>query len=321
MRRSFSIGIRLAAAVIALLLIPEVRVWAQGVIPGVNFHRMVDGFVTYLSRAYIMDPDLGTYRISANREGFVAGGTLRWDYNTTRMNLSDGYCLQFDATGSLCDGGANIIEQRNGTNGQTYRWFNTDNGANDEWAALTWSANTAWVRTQQSGTGVQRELTLDGSVLNLGSGGTIRWYVNGSLLANGAYDIGDGIGNSPVNIHAEGLIKSYSPTAGIGYGTGAGGTVTQITSRTTGVTINTVSGQITLVSAAGSATYASFTVTNSAVAATDEPYVWQVSGTDIYEIHVTAVAAGSFRVTFRTTGGTTTESPVFGFVMRKAVTS
>lgn len=114
---------------------------------------------------------------------------------------------------------------------------------------------------------------------------------------------------------------STGPVAGIGYGVGAGGAVTQLTSRTTGVVQNTVTGQITLVSAAGSATYQSFTVTNSAVAATDEPYVWQVSGADIYEIHVTAVAAGSFRVTYRTTGGTTTEQPVFGFVLRKAVAS
>jgi Na+-driven multidrug efflux pump len=33
---------------------------------------------------------------------------------------------------------------------------------------------------------------------------------------------------------------------GIGYGTGGGGVVTQLTSRTTGVTLNTLSGQITL---------------------------------------------------------------------------
>lgn len=108
---------------------------------------------------------------------------------------------------------------------------------------------------------------------------------------------------------------------GIGYATGVGGAVTQITSRTTGVTLNKPCGAITLVSAAGSATWQSFTVTNSCVAATDTIVVNQKSGTDLYMIHVTAVAAGSFRISFATTGGTTTEQPVFNFAIVKAVTS
>lgn len=116
-------------------------------------------------------------------------------------------------------------------------------------------------------------------------------------------------------------IKSTSPTAGIGYATGAGGAVTQATNRTTGVTLNTICGAITLISAAGSATPASFTVTNSAVAALDTVIVSQKSGTDLYEIFVTAVAAGSFKITSFTTGGTTTEQPVFNFAVIKAVVS
>lgn len=125
----------------------------------------------------------------------------------------------------------------------------------------------------------------------------------------------------PGAINGGAFVSSNSSTAGIGYATGAGGAVTQLTSRTTGVTINNVCGAITLVSAAGSATWQTFTVTNSAVAATDLPYVIQKSGTDLYEIHVTAVALGSFNISFRTTGGTTTEQPVFSFDLRKAVTA
>lgn len=114
-------------------------------------------------------------------------------------------------------------------------------------------------------------------------------------------------------------IKSTSASSGIGYATGAGGAVTQATSRTTGVTLNTVCGAITLVSAAGSATAASFTVTNSSVAATDNVVVNQKSGTDKYHTLVTNIAAGSFVITFFTTGGTTTEQPVFNFSVIKAV--
>lgn len=123
------------------------------------------------------------------------------------------------------------------------------------------------------------------------------------------------IGNS---IAVTGAITS-SGTGGIGYATGAGGAVTQATSRTTGVTLNKRCGAITLVSAAGSATPATFTVTNSTVTATDVIIVSQKSGTDLYHLLVTAVAAGSFNLTVFTTGGTTTEAPVINFAVIDAV--
>lgn len=108
-------------------------------------------------------------------------------------------------------------------------------------------------------------------------------------------------------------------TGGLGYATGSGGAVTQATSRTTGVTLNKTNGAITLVSAAGTTSWQTFTVTNSTVAATDTVIVSQKSGTDLNMIHVTAVAAGSFNISFATTGGTTTEQPVFNFAVIKAV--
>lgn len=134
-----------------------------------------------------------------------------------------------------------------------------------------------------------------------------------SLTATGAAVTGE--------LSATTSILSSGATSGIGYATGAGGAVTQGTNRTTGVTLNKASGAITLVSAAGSTSWQTFTVTNSAVAATDVVIVDQKSGADLNEIHVTAVAAGSFNITFRTTGGTTTEQPVFNFAVIKGVTS
>lgn len=111
-----------------------------------------------------------------------------------------------------------------------------------------------------------------------------------------------------------------STGGGIGYATGAGGAVTQGTSRTTTVVCNAVCGAITLVSAAGSATPFSFTVTNSTVAATDTIHLSQKSGTDIYTTQVvSAVGAGSFRITLANASGTTTEQPVFNFAVIKAV--
>lgn len=134
----------------------------------------------------------------------------------------------------------------------------------------------------------------------------------------GALVVSGGVGMAGA-LYGGNKISSVHATAGVGYSTGAGGAVTQGTSRTTGVTLNKVCGQITLVSAAGSATPASFTVTNSAVAATDTIILNQVSGTDDYILLVTAVGAGSFEITFYTTGGTTTEQPVINFSIIKAV--
>lgn len=116
-----------------------------------------------------------------------------------------------------------------------------------------------------------------------------------------------------------GSVLSTSATGGVGYATGAGGAVTQATSRTTGVTLNKTTGQITMFSAAGSATAATFTVTNSAVAATDTIILNQNSGTNLYELFVTSVSAGSFNVTFFTTGGTATDAPVINFTVLKGV--
>lgn len=117
---------------------------------------------------------------------------------------------------------------------------------------------------------------------------------------------------------ANSILSSHA-TAGVGYASGAGGAVTQATSRTTGVTVNKAAGAITLVSAAGSTTPASFTVTNSAVAATDVVVLSQKSGTDKLSLDVTAVGAGSFEITFNTKSGTTTEQPVINFAVIKAV--
>jgi hypothetical protein len=114
---------------------------------------------------------------------------------------------------------------------------------------------------------------------------------------------------------AAGNVLVNSSVGKIGYGANTGGTVTQATSRTTAVLLNKPTGAITLFSAAGTTTATTFTVTNNTVLATSVILLNQKSGTDLYDLMVTAVAAGSFNITFRTTGGTTTETPVFSFAV------
>ncbi len=119
-------------------------------------------------------------------------------------------------------------------------------------------------------------------------------------------------------IHASMIVNS---PVGTGYATGAGGAVTQLTSRTTGVTLNTPAGAITMFSAAGSATPATFIVTDSTVSATDTILVSERSGTNLYILHVTSVSAGSFAVTFYTTGGVAVDAPVINFAVFKSAIS
>lgn len=179
---------------------------------------------------------------------------------------------------------------------------------------------------QHNGTGTGNVVEINGTLYQGGSiipfandGGAIG--ASGQAMSDGFWATGAvqnyGAGNV-TQTHSTGKLVTKAVN-GIGYDTGSGGAVTQATSRTTGVTVNAACGAITLVSAAGSTTAASFTVTNSAVAATDTVIVSQKSGTDKYDLSVTAVGAGSFEITFKTHSGTTVEQPVFNFVVIKAV--
>ena len=139
--------------------------------------------------------------------------------------------------------------------------------------------------------------------------------------ATGTYRFAFSSADSGTTIAIYDLNRPLLANAGtaVGYATGAGGTVTQGTSRTTGVTLSKRSGAITLFTAAGTSAYTSFTVTNTLVAATDTIIVNQKSGTNTYLTFVTAVADGSFRITFSAVSGTASDAPVFNFVIVKGV--
>lgn len=104
------------------------------------------------------------------------------------------------------------------------------------------------------------------------------------------------------------------------------GTVTQITSATTGVTVNTYCGTITTVAqniAAGAEVQ--FTVTNSKVTANSVPVVSIASGTvgGTTIASVTAVAAGSFQITLTNLHAATAETGtlVINFIVNNVETS
>jgi len=117
----------------------------------------------------------------------------------------------------------------------------------------------------------------------------------------------------------------FEVTAGKLTGPTTGGSVTQATNKTTGVTLNSESGVITMNNAAlGAAAEATFEVTNDKVAAADIPFVAIASGgtAGSYIAGVSAVAAGSFKITIsNVSGGSLSEAVVINFGIIKGSAS
>ena len=115
-----------------------------------------------------------------------------------------------------------------------------------------------------------------------------------------------------------------SGTGKQGYATGAGGTVTQATSKATGVTLSKSTGQITLNNAALAAdTTVSFTLTNTVIEAGDILIMNHISaGTAGSYLLNAQSAAGSASINVRNiTAGSLSEAIVIAFAVIKAVTA
>lgn len=149
-----------------------------------------------------------------------------------------------------------------------------------------------------------------------GSGAAEEIGVTGGLTLTGG-NLGLGA-ITPTSVAASG--------GAIGYATGAGGTVAQLTSKTTAVTLNKVCGQFaTLNDALAAGATASFQVNNSNIAATDTILINLQGGqatNGTYRYWIEKVAAGSFIVTIenRSAGGLS-EALTFNFAAHKAVTA
>jgi hypothetical protein len=111
----------------------------------------------------------------------------------------------------------------------------------------------------------------------------------------------------------------------VGYATGAGGAVTQATSKSTAVTLNKVCGQITMHNASlADNTKVSFTLNNSVLAATDTMQVNVGSGAAdaaAYTVRAAVTGAGVAKITLKNdgSGGALGEAVVVNFSVLKAV--
>ena len=105
----------------------------------------------------------------------------------------------------------------------------------------------------------------------------------------------------------------------MGYTAEASGTVTQLTDKSTGVTLNKSAGQITLNGAAlANITNVSFTLTNSTISAKDVIVLSVASGATAgaYNCWISSKATGSCVITIRNlSGGSLSEAFVLNFAV------
>jgi hypothetical protein len=169
----------------------------------------------------------------------------------------------------------------------------------------------------------------DGSDIDSNSG-FIEVVINGTPGANdlptdmilNTCRAGNNDATETLRLTKDGKVLAIDPVGGIGYRTGAGGTVTQATSKSTGVTLNKVSGDITLHNASlAASTTVSFTLTNSAIAATDVLILNHASAGTVGAYAFNAqCAAGSAVINVRNlTAGALAEAIVVRYVLIKAV--
>jgi len=124
-----------------------------------------------------------------------------------------------------------------------------------------------------------------------------------------------------LRIGTDGAVTVTSP-AGLGYGTGAGGTVTQATSKSTTVTLNKPCGQITMNSAALAAgATVQFTLNNSLITADDlvlAAHNATVGIAGAYDVRVVPAAGGGvFLQVKNTTASSLSEAIIINFAIIK----
>lgn len=195
-------------------------------------------------------------------------------------------------------------------------------------ATTATTAGTVTTNAQPNITSVGSSLTVSSSLLigridNTASTPTIEFNSGATsvdydarILCSGGNGTNDG-GDLAVTA------STFYVGAKFGYRTGVGSSVTQLTSRTTSVTINAPVGRITLVSATTTAgQVSSFTVNNSYINSTDVVMFSKFSGSGYYIISTRSLSVGSFVVDVYTpVAVTSAEAPAFNFAIIRGTLS
>jgi len=168
----------------------------------------------------------------------------------------------------------------------------------------TYSAGTVW---KYGNDGEATRYALDSGVHS--------WYTAPSGTAGNTITF-----TQAMMLDASGNLLITSP-AGLGYGTGSGGTVTQATSKSTTVTLNKPTGQITMNNAALAAGASVTFICNNSLVTSNDVVVCQTNGPSSYSIRASGSAGSIYFVVKNESAGSLSEAVVLNFAIIKGATA
>lgn len=184
-----------------------------------------DGTGALPSQSFGSDTGLGFFRRASNVMGWSSGGAQDLDIGSGFIRMTASGSLRWTAGAdptvasdlSLFRDAANVFAQRNGTNAQAFRVYNTyTDGSNYEYGGTAWVSSIFYLFNDgAAGTSTANKAMRlrSGGILQFGTNGTDRWQIGASdghltAVADNTYDIGASAATRPRNVYIAGFIRT-----------------------------------------------------------------------------------------------------------------
>ena len=193
---------------------------------------------------------------------------------------------------STVNGNTTVAAIPNGSSTTTAFWALNGSGATPSFAGLSCYSTEALIESGRIGAGTYLPMTF-----YTGGSESFRCATDGTL--------------------------TVSKAAGLGYGAGAGGTVTQATSKSTAVTLNKPTGQITMNAAAlAASTSVQFVLNNNLITSSADNVILTIAGGGSAGAYIASVynvsGAGNCSINLRNmTAGSLSEAVILNFAIIK----
>lgn len=212
----------------------------------------------------------------------------------------------------------NTIPRYDGTSGKLQGSGVTVNDLGAVTFVNTGSAAWGFSSTSSGYTGSGTSKQIYMNYFNNSNSATTGIYISGTSTSGNDIQVVD-----KFLVQNDGKVLAISPTGGIGYGAGAGGTVTQLISKSNNVVLNKPCGTIIMNNGALAAgASVAFPLNNTLLAANDMLYVETDINSTAYQVKVYRTNAGiaSIQVT-NTSAGSLSDALVIKFAIIKGANS